>query len=519
MNRLSTASTTLTQVVPTTSSAKATPMCAPPLAASNEDPPFHSILASTEKEHAGSPPVESSGMPTATVPNVSPSATLWGSFTVTGHLSSKGGRALPTAKPSSPQSLPPLLTAAPVATPIFAAPVMLGSLTLVSNARDATPDGGDASMKRNELDEATLAGESSAAQAPAPGATPSPYVASLPGLQSPSVAVDSDESSMAVPAGHTFSTSSIDECGSLAVSSSASPSSGSGDDNKVSAARDRTTAREVATRRLPDSTTAALVPRPVTPSPEPKLDAVSSAAQAGKHEPVEPTESRDFSDARERTPGSAQSPSEAGTAGRRPRSSTASQAPTLNLMSAATTAPSTPADLSGTATPQTVGPAVTTDNPLTPTTHSTVGTMTAAPAPGPLDRLNVQVSSANLSVIHQAAHGEIDLPELGRVSVSARGGDSGIDVRVAAGRTAATELLLPHAVAMEAEVRSANVPLHRLEISSHGLLNGSTTDAGTSSRRESGGREPGAATPSFGTGNRQNSEDAAPVRARVRIVL
>jgi len=158
------------------------------------------------------------------------------------------------------------------------------------------------------------------------------------------------------------------------------------------------------------------------------------------------------------------------------------------------------------------------DDSLTPVNRGTVDGVTAPDPPPPTSTL----SAVNVAVIHQAAHGDLDLAGYGRVSVSARTRGAGIDVHISTDRTEATALLLPHAVAMEAEVRAANVPLLRLEIS------GATTPGGSSASAE------GKLTPEGGASKDPESHPsrdpkAPPVsgvtpatvaqRARVRIVL
>jgi hypothetical protein len=82
------------------------------------------------------------------------------------------------------------------------------------------------------------------------------------------------------------------------------------------------------------------------------------------------------------------------------------------------------------------------------------------PAPTP-----AFASAPNLDVIRRAAYAEVFLPDLGRVSVSAHAHDGGVDVRVAASGSAASNALLPHEAAMAADVRAAHLPLRSLEIS------------------------------------------------------
>jgi hypothetical protein len=101
------------------------------------------------------------------------------------------------------------------------------------------------------------------------------------------------------------------------------------------------------------------------------------------------------------------------------------------------------------------------DNGMTDTTPRHVDSLTpqagAAPAGTP-------ASGANLNVIHQAAHGEMEVPTMGRVAVTARTRDGVVDVTVTAAKSSLTEYLAPHAAAIAADVRAAHVPLRRLDL-------------------------------------------------------
>ena len=153
---------------------------------------------------------------------------------------------------------------------------------------------------------------------------------------------------------------------------------------------------------------------------------------------------------------------------------------------------------------------------LTPVVQRGVGGLTPS-LPGGV--MPATLAGANLAIIQVAAHGSIDTPELGRVSVTARAGDSGVDVQVLAEKRATADVLLGHVVAMEVDARAETVSLHRFEISSD-------ETAGTA-----------ASTPDYGSGGAPSSDDtsdrpsaprpaepaaplaSAPARTRARIVL
>ena len=127
----------------------------------------------------------------------------------------------------------------------------------------------------------------------------------------------------------------------------------------------------------------------------------------------------------------------------------------------------TPPSVSPTPAAQPTPPAPA-DNPLTTVSATTVGSVTTPSRTDPASSAGPSpagISGANLNVIRQAAHGAVNLPDLGRVSVTATPRDGGVDVHVAASHSGGVDALVPHAAAMEADVRSANVPLLRLDFS------------------------------------------------------
>jgi len=161
-----------------------------------------------------------------------------------------------------------------------------------------------------------------------------------------------------------------------------------------------------------------------------------------------------------------------------------------------------PAALPETTSPAAVGPTPTAGGPDTGSTPVNSMSLTVnAPTPdgGPTPAASFR-SAQNLLVMRNAAQGELDHPELGRVAVSAqlRGGE--VDVRVTASRPETALFLAPRADAMTADARAANVPVARVEIGDPGgsgaslpgdLRGGSRGDANDPRHPESGA----AATP------------------------
>ncbi len=124
-------------------------------------------------------------------------------------------------------------------------------------------------------------------------------------------------------------------------------------------------------------------------------------------------------------------------------------------------------------------------------------------------------SSVNQQIIRGAAHGVVELPDLGRVQVSAKLQDGELGVRVTPDRPETTTILLPHAAAMAAEVRTTGSSAVRVDIENrHGAM-GSYTGGSSGGGREAGRHAP--------TETHEGDEGAEGVsiaeRPRVRIVL
>jgi hypothetical protein len=96
----------------------------------------------------------------------------------------------------------------------------------------------------------------------------------------------------------------------------------------------------------------------------------------------------------------------------------------------------------------------------------------------------------NQFVIRTAAHGVMDIPELGRVQVSARSIDGDLGVRILADRPETTTILLPHTEAMAAEVRVPGGSAVRVDVAKYDA--GTSSHTGGSSERDGRpqGREP-----------------------------
>jgi hypothetical protein len=182
--------------------------------------------------------------------------------------------------------------------------------------------------------------------------------------------------------------------------------------------------------------------------------------------------------------------------------------------------------VSRSADPTATATAAPTDNLLTRPTPGSVEGMTSD-ARSALDASPpAATSAANLNVIQRASQGEIEVPDLGRVAVVAREREGGIDVRVATLRASSTEALLPHAVAMAADVRAAHVPLRRLDIETNlgsgaggarGEFGAGSDTASPDSRADDTGvpQEPQGEDGSLPP----RSDTLQPNRGRVRIVL
>ncbi|MDP3218398.1 MAG: hypothetical protein Q8S73_30115, partial [Deltaproteobacteria bacterium] len=123
-------------------------------------------------------------------------------------------------------------------------------------------------------------------------------------------------------------------------------------------------------------------------------------------------------------------------------------------------------------------------------------------------------SSINQRVMHESASGEVVLPGLGRVAVSARTADAAVAVEVHAAQAATARLLHASAGEIAADVIAADIPLSTLSFGGAGSWSQADAHAPPSERD---GALRGGAT--------DESATAAPPRAsgapagRVRIVL
>ncbi len=132
-------------------------------------------------------------------------------------------------------------------------------------------------------------------------------------------------------------------------------------------------------------------------------------------------------------------------------------------------------------------------------------------------------ASANRLTLRQAAHGELDVPELGRVTVSARSRDGEVDLRVRAERPETAHTLAAHAGEISAAVRAVDVPVGRLTFEAGaggGGHDGAAAQDGSSSGEGRGGSpdatgEGGGARAGAGAGNTVQGSAGR----RVRIVL
>lgn len=105
------------------------------------------------------------------------------------------------------------------------------------------------------------------------------------------------------------------------------------------------------------------------------------------------------------------------------------------------------------------------DNALTPAS-ATAPTVDAASADALRGRLlDAQSSAMNLRAIEGAAHGELVLPELGRVSVKARPtANRSVEIEVTAAQAATAHMLQAHASALVDEVRAADIAVASLSV-------------------------------------------------------
>lgn len=94
--------------------------------------------------------------------------------------------------------------------------------------------------------------------------------------------------------------------------------------------------------------------------------------------------------------------------------------------------------------------------------------------------MSAQTSAINQRAIENAAHGEVVIPELGRVTVSARSEREAVTVEVRAAQAATAHALHAHANAIAADVRAADIPLTSLSFEGAGTW--TSADARGSSR-------------------------------------
>jgi hypothetical protein len=154
------------------------------------------------------------------------------------------------------------------------------------------------------------------------------------------------------------------------------------------------------------------------------------------------------------------------------------------------------------------------DNGLTPVKASAPG----APLEGG-DPLRARLqdalrSSINQRVMQESASGEVVLPGLGRVAVSARTADAAVAVEVHAAQAATARLLHASAGEIAADVIAADIPLSTLSFGGAGSWSQADPHAPPSERD---GAVPGSATDETATAARPRA--AAVPAGRVRIVL
>ncbi len=199
---------------------------------------------------------------------------------------------------------------------------------------------------------------------------------------------------------------------------------------------------------------APLLPSPASPTPPAPLRAA----------PTSPGESSSAPTARmstdtETTP--FQTEPTAYSSVKKPRAPQATPASTTTTASPSTASP-VEVPLSGDVSPVPTGTEPSIDNSLAASATRNVDPVTSD-VPG--EDSGGRVSATNIGVIRRAAFVEVVLPDLGRVSISAHARAGGIDAHVAASAATVTAVLLPHGLAMEADIRAANLPLLTLDIS------------------------------------------------------
>ena len=154
-----------------------------------------------------------------------------------------------------------------------------------------------------------------------------------------------------------------------------------------------------------------------------------------------------------------------------------------------------------------------TDNGLTPVNASAPGALPEGSDPLRTRLQDALRSSVHQRVLQQAASGEVVLPGLGRVAVSAHAEDASVAVEVHAAQAATARLLHASAGEIAADVLAAEIPLSTLSFAGAGTWSQSDAHAPPPERdtQRGGTPEETSTTP---------SARAIPTPAgRVRIVL
>lgn len=154
------------------------------------------------------------------------------------------------------------------------------------------------------------------------------------------------------------------------------------------------------------------------------------------------------------------------------------------------------------------------DNGLTPVNGSAPAALAEGDNPLRARLQDALRSSINQRVLQQAASGELELPGLGRVAVSARAADSGVAVEVHAAQVATAQLLHASAGDIAADVLAAEIPLSTLTFAGAGTWSHSDGHAPPPEREAA---PLGATTNEVNAGPSGRAIPAAP--GRVRIVL
>jgi len=154
------------------------------------------------------------------------------------------------------------------------------------------------------------------------------------------------------------------------------------------------------------------------------------------------------------------------------------------------------------------------DNGLTPVNGSAPATLSEGESPLRARLQDALRSSLHQRVLQQPASGEVVLPGLGRVAVTARAADSAVAVEVHAAQSATAKLLHASAGDIAADVLSAEIPLSTLTFAG----------AGTWTRSDGHAPSPERDPSTHGTATDENaatpSGPAIPsAPGRVRIVL